>query len=839
MSGLKGDMAKHHLGRLRKLRRMSAQEVSYRLRERLRSQCDRIRFHLRIDAPSDREFLSLFPAAGEGEWSEEGATVPNSDSIKTYLQKRAAPRFYLPSDDRGRERMRSLIAENHPEWIRKAVGDADQICRHTVSLLGYGDIQLGNEINWHRDPITDRVWPRRFWADYDLVRENGAGDPKTIHELNRHQYLTRLAKAYFLTGEERYAREAMAQIEGWIDQNPPGLGVNWHSSLEMSLRAVSWLWVLFFLLPAKSFDSASARVMLKSLFAQLAHIYRYPSCFSSPNTHLLGEATALFLGGIVFQDLAPARGWLRKGAELLCQEMERQVSVEGVHAEFSLYYHCYAVDFYLQAAVLAQRNGFFLPRRVWDGLPRMIEFLMYATRPDGSIPMIGDDDGGRALTLCQDNYRRFCDALSSGAVLFGREDFKHQARDFHEETLWLLGERSEHEYGILGSIPPVETWRSYPGAGYFIQRSGWGPLDSHLIFDCGGLGAPTGGHGHADALSLVLFSGGQDLLVDPGTFVYNDDAGWRNFFRSTRAHNTVVVDDREQSQPGGPFAWTQEAGGKPLKHFSLPNFDYVEGAHSGYAGRLNGVVHRRAVLHVRSEYWVIVDHFEGQGPHRFDFYYHFSPETRLALDRLRAPAGSVGATAKCGEVKLELRMAAQAPLTAEVICGRTAPPQGWTSSRYGERQPANALRVGFDSVAPAGALTLVIPSPVASSAAHPAFPAETFEFRTLPGLNDRVIAGTLTHGQFEDVVIFSRDDGEIELLDFKLQGRLFWLRQRDGVLQRLLAIDVRSCAQGRKLLFRGCEPVPYLSLRFDKIGLRVEPRELSENLCAEFAASST
>jgi len=82
------------------------------------------------------------------------------------------------------------------------------------------------------------------------ARQRGR-DPKIIHELNRHQHLPRLAKAYLLTGDERYSSEAVAQLNIWIDQNPPGRGINWQSSLEIGIRAISWLWTIFPLLASR------------------------------------------------------------------------------------------------------------------------------------------------------------------------------------------------------------------------------------------------------------------------------------------------------------------------------------------------------------------------------------------------------------------------------------------------------------------------------------------------------------------------------------------------------------------------------------------------------------
>ena len=174
------------MGRLSRLRRMPAREIAFRLRERALRETERIRHGLR-----------------------RTESVP--ESAQPELLESLATRFYISPEER--KTLPSFVRDNFPEWVRKAIAEADALCDHRVELLGYGAVDLGVEINWHRDPVTGIEWPRRFWAGYDPVHDAAHGDSKTIHELNRQQHLPRLGKAYFVTGDERYAIEAIHQME--------------------------------------------------------------------------------------------------------------------------------------------------------------------------------------------------------------------------------------------------------------------------------------------------------------------------------------------------------------------------------------------------------------------------------------------------------------------------------------------------------------------------------------------------------------------------------------------------------------------------------------------------
>lgn len=749
------------LYKLKRLAAMSPAEIAFRLRGRGRSEIEHIGLH---QAPE----------------------LPGSGNFQSYLAGMPTRRFYPSHSDS----VRRLVQNTFPHWIDRTIEDADKLCRHEVPLLQMGTVHQGSGINWHRDPVTGQVWERRFWADYRPESDPAGRDPKIIHELNRHQHLPRLAKAYWLTGDERYAAEAVDQMLSWTEQNPPGMGINWQSSLEIAIRTISWLWTLFPILGSKALDGAAAERIGASLFAQLDHVHRHTSLYGSPNTHLLGEATALFIGGLVFRDWEPCLAWLETGAALLTREADSQFLSDGAHGELSSCYHCYALDFYLQALVLGQHNLCYFSEAVHEKIEAGLHFVMHLSRPDGTIPLLGDDDGGRALALASRDYRSFNDGLCSGAVLFQRKDFKHQCGGFAEETLWMLGEDGWNAYCQLESHAPADTRLFCPSAGYYLHRSGWGKLDSHLIFDCGGLGMLTGGHSHADSLSVVLFSGGREFLVDPGTFVYNGAPHWRRYFRSTPAHNTVTIDGRDQAEMGGSFRWNNRIAAQVTNVRSLP-VPYVEAEHHGY----RDVIHRRRIVNVQPGYWILLDDFRGTGEHTFDFAFHFGPEVETSSFTHDGP----GLTIWSKQSGL-LAMSASATLDATLARGELAPIGGWTSDGYGGKKPSSSLRASFISGVPASVMTLLAPLP------------KRPVVQRLRVDEGNGIALACADGGVRHIAVFCADGGAVSVAGFRMRGEFFWITMQDAVITNRVAIRASELRLGETDL-------------------------LKDELCAQFAAS--
>src|SRR5205814_1165102 len=141
------------------------------------------------------------------------------------------------------------------------------------------------------------------------------------------------------------------------DANPPLMGINWASMLELGLRSISWVWALNFFAEDHADTQPWIVDLLIALDRQLAHVEQNLSYYFSPNTHLLGEALALYVCGQALPELKASRRRAETGRRILIAEIGRQILSDGGHCERSAHYHRYALDFYLLAFVVARLTG--------------------------------------------------------------------------------------------------------------------------------------------------------------------------------------------------------------------------------------------------------------------------------------------------------------------------------------------------------------------------------------------------------------------------------------------------------------------------------------------------
>ena len=591
-----------------------------------------------------------------------------------------------------------LLREHLPAEVESIIREADEICQHRFRLLGYDDLDYGAEIDWHLDAVHGKRAPLKPWFKIRFLDFDEVGDHKVTWELNRHQHLVTLGKAWRLTGQEKYVDELMKQWYAWQLANPYPIGINWGSSLEVAFRSLSWLWVRALIATCPAVPKTFEDDLLRGLALNGRYIEKYLSTYFSPNTHLLGEAVALFFIGTLCPQIESAGRWRHDGWRIVLQEADRQVRPDGVYFEQSLYYHVYALDFFLHARLLATRNDndMEVPGRLDQTLERMLDVLQ-AVSQTGPPEGFGDDDCGRVFNPRRNRAEHLTDPLATGAVMFQRDDLKRVAK-LTEESLWLFGEQA---VSLLGkgdeSFRPQLKSVSFAAGGIYVLASS-AKREQQMVVDAGPQGTGRSGHGHADALSVRVSLNGRRWLIDPGTFCYMGEE--RNVFRGTGAHNTLRVDGVDQAVPAGPFAWSS----LPNVHTDIwtegETFTLFAGNQDGYSRLPDPVIHRRFVFHLHGGFWLVRDVVEGREAHQLETSWHFAPDLEV-VNTGQAFIAQPKRSSE-GDARLALLPLQDSGWNSELK-------SGFVSPAYGRKEPAAVVASTARAQLPIEHASLIVP----------------------------------------------------------------------------------------------------------------------------------
>lgn len=590
------------------------------------------------------------------------------------------------------------ITDRNVSWLvgtKKAQSEeyhivADNIMSGKFSIFALDDPGLGGCPQWNRDPDSKIESPLVFGKTINYRDFSKVGDIKYVWELNRHLQLVTVGQAYFLSGQAHYLEGLHKQLISWFKECPYMLGPNWSSSLELGIRLINWaiVWQLVGGTEGPLFKIKEGQQLrelwLKSIYQHCDFIDGHWSRFSSANNHLIGEAAGLFIASVTWPYWDKSSAWKKKSYRILLEEIFKQNTSDGVNKEQAISYQQFVLDFFILSGIVGKNSFHEFPPEYWARIEKMLEFIASLMDVRGNIPMIGDADDGYVVKLSQE--KEFCpykSLLATGAVIFGRPDFKEKAGRFDDKSRWLLGEDGEKKFGDINKNSiclPVQ--QSFHEGGYYILGCDFETnSEIRLVVDCGPLGyLSIAAHGHADALAFTLSTGGKEFLIDPGTYAYHTKKKWRDYFRGTSAHNTVRVDGVDQSVSGGNFMWIRHAKAH-CKDWKIDDKrDVFSGWHNGYQRLDDPVTHARKIeLDKLSREIHIFDKINGNKNHIVEWFWHFSEKCNVNTEN----NGNIMAEndGKVIEIKPDKNVA------VTTYYGSESPPAGWVSRSYDVKTP--------------------------------------------------------------------------------------------------------------------------------------------------------
>jgi Heparinase II/III-like protein/Heparinase II/III N-terminus len=574
---------------------------------------------------------------------KRGAPKPAALPTSPEMQRAAKlPFFALPLE---RE---SLYVTVDAAEIEAVLTEADAILAGQWPFFAFSgqNTQASNTpTNWQRDDrsgISADI--KAFGPDIDYRDPKRVGNIKYTWEKSRHQHTTVLALAWCLTGKDQYGQGALYAIEGWLKHNPAPRGVNWTSALEVGLRLISWAWVFHLLRGHRERPRVFvSQAFLESLYQHQCFLVDFGSQGSSANHHLIAEAAGRYIAALTWPVFAESPDWQQQARIILEREIQLQIFESGINREMSFGYHVFTTEALLLPAILGEQRGDDFSKEYLERLGAQVKVLAWLRNVNGNTPRYGDGDEGMAVQLQARTEPR-----TDWIINLGRRFLDvpvAEARHGSLTSTLLLGPKTPGEPQPKAQRVPESF--GFQDAGVYAMAFMRGtPSEVLVVADAGPLGyLPTVGHGHADALSFTLSVGGRAVIVDPGTFAYHTQPDWRTYFKSTRAHNTIELDNHDQSEQQGAFLWGAQANVALERWEPRSDGGTLTASHDGYT-RLPGKPTHRRELELRGKKLTITDQIAGSGAHQVSAYLHLHPDCEPTDEghgrwRVRFPGGEV------------------------------------------------------------------------------------------------------------------------------------------------------------------------------------------------------
>jgi hypothetical protein len=574
----------------------------------------------------------------------------------------------------GRDEVLRVLGEQQAA----ALGEADEIAAGTVRLFG------GEPSPLHL--TFDRAL--QHWAKYEVGKAaipslpDVTQDLKYVWEPARFGWALKLGRAYWISGDERYAEAFWHYFEEFTHGNLPYLGPHWMNGQEVAIRLMSLLWA------AQLFQTAAASSPERNaclVQAITEHAIRIPPTLvyarSQNNNHLVTEAAALYGAGTALGETH----WRAVGWHWLNHALQHQISSYGEYIQHSTNYHRLMLQTVLWVDAILRTRGERWPAVTLEALKRASHWMFSMIDPvSGRTPNLGANDGALILPLDSSGFIDFRPTVQAAARAFLRTSLPTGTWD--ELSVWL-------------GLPMAE--RTADSDAYMAEhlrgRNSWGYLRASRF---------RSRLAHMDQLHFDLWRAGRNIVQDAGSYLYNAEAPWNNPLVSTRVHNTITVDGQDQMYRGGRFMtldWFPAYSASVLEADERI-LGRMTAYHNGY--RRLGIRHERVATVYADERWEIQDNLILKRPGEHVFRLHWllidgeweiiNRESRMENreSNIEIRVNASGGLFRL-KIKPDARIGSSDVRVSVVRAGETVygagpalPFAGWISPTYGVKMPA-------------------------------------------------------------------------------------------------------------------------------------------------------
>lgn len=444
---------------------------------------------------------------------------------------------------------------------------ADNALKHIfVGQRAYSPFFCGEDIDWGMRPVPDNEW---------------------VWQLNRMYFWDSMAKTYWHTGNEKYAKEWCSQLIDWTRKNPNDKEHEYAwRSIEAGIRGHSWMGFYQHFILSPNFNSEVLVAFLNSCYDHAEYLmtkYRTGSNWG------LMEAEGMAFIATTFPEFKDAEKWRDEAFRRLNIEITKQVYPDGHQRELAMGYHLGCINWFLRTYELAKLNNMenTFSESYLERIEKMCEVPMKLCLPDGTNVQFGDAWQGKP--------GQHAEQFLEWSKLFNRSDFLYLATDGEE------GQR------------PDSTAYALPYSGLYSMRSGWDKEAICMVLKCGPDG---GGHCQPDNGTFDIYAGGRNLMPDAGSYIYSGDPEGRSWFRQTKVHQTLTLNGENSDYVPTLLLW------KPGE-----NTDILVVENQSY----EKLKHRRSVFFVDKKYFVVVDEAIGEATGDVGIHFQLAPESEAVF----------------------------------------------------------------------------------------------------------------------------------------------------------------------------------------------------------------